>query len=141
QTITVMGSATTHVSPDRVMLSFAVETRNKTAAAALDENNILMKKVLDALQGSGVMKNETQTSYFSITPNYRNAPMTVGPGNLTGYTVTNTIQVTSSNLGHVSDWIDTAVKAGSNVVNNVSFTLSDAKMKNLRNSLITQAID
>jgi uncharacterized protein YggE len=141
QTITVMGTATTHVSPDRVALSFAVETRNKTAAAALDENNILMQRVLDALQEAGVRQNDTQTANFNIMPNYQNAPMTMGPGNLTGYTVTNTIQITSSDLDHVSDWIDTAVNAGSNRVNNISFTLSEAMMKNIRNSLITQAID
>ncbi len=141
QTITVAGTAATQVSPDRVILSFGVETREKTAAAALDENNVLMKSVLDALHAAGVRENETQTANFNISPNYQNAPMTIGPGNLTGYTVTNTIQVTSSNLDNVSNWIDAAVKAGSNRVNNVSFTLSDAQMKSIRASLITQAID
>jgi uncharacterized protein YggE len=71
---------------------------------------------------------------------YKNAPNSFGTGNLTGYSVANTLQVTSSYLTKVSNWIDVAVKAGANRVNNISFTLSDDAMKNARSTLISQAI-
>jgi uncharacterized protein len=140
QTIQVTGTADATVNPDRVSLSFGVETKEKTAVDALNENDALMKTVLDALQTAGVKQNETQTSFFNIMPVYQNSPMLGGNGNLTGYTVSNNIQVTSSNLQSVSDWIDTAVKAGANRVNGVSFTLSDPKMKDVRNGLIQDAL-
>lgn len=139
-TITIVGTATTRVKPDKVILVFAVETMEETAKEALDRNAEAMSNVLDALTAAGVNENETSTSFFSISPNY-NYTETGNVANLTGYTVTNAIQIESKNLQNISDWIDTAVQAGANRIDSVSFTLSEDLADNIRISLIERAVD
>ena len=138
-TIFVTGTATEEVKPDTVTAVFAVETVDETARDALEANNQAMDAVIAALEGAGVMQNETHTAHFSIYPNYNYTEF--GGQELTGYTVTNSIMVESSNLSNVSDWIDAAVGAGANRVDSLSFTLSDRMMDNIRADLTQDAID
>jgi uncharacterized protein YggE len=142
-TLFVTGIANAKVKPDKVMLSFGVVTTNKTGDAAWATNSKIMNKVIDAVKTVGVKENETSTSSFSISPNYNySQPSDTTTGNIiTGFTVSNLIQIQSTNIGNVSKWVDTAIAAGANTVNSVDFTLSDKKLDETKNSLIKQAID
>ena len=137
-TLSVTGSATSMVKPDKVILSLGVQTTNNTAKAALDTNSKLMNRVLEALLAAGVKQNETSTSSFNISPNYNYSQ---GRNIITGFTVTNSIQVESSKIANVSEWLDTAISAGTNTVNSIDFTLSDKKLGEIKNGLIKLAID
>jgi uncharacterized protein YggE len=137
-TLSVSGSATTIVKPDKVILSLGVQTTNNTAKAALDTNSKLMNRVLEALLAAGVKQNETSTSSFNISPNYNYSQ---GRNIITGFTVTNSIQVESSKIANVSGWLDTAISAGANTVNSIDFTQSDKKLTEIKNGLIKLAID
>ena len=99
-----------------------------------------MNKVLEALKAEGVRENETSTSTFSITPNY-NYSSNNNQGRLIGFTVSNSIQIESSSIENVSKWIDAAVSAGANNVNNIYFSLSNQKSEEMKNSLLKDAID
>ena len=138
-TIFVSGSATTHTKTDKVIISLGVETTDKTAEKALLSNSNLMNKVMDALKQSGVRQNETSTSAFSIKPNY-NYSKYGDRGNLSGFTVSNSIQIESSSINNVSQWIDTAVQAGANTVNDVYFSVSEEKLQNIKNMLLKEAV-
>ena len=70
-TLLVVGNAQTMVKPDKVTLSLSVETTNTTANAALVANSEAMNKVLNALKAGGVRENETGTSFFNISQNYK----------------------------------------------------------------------
>ena len=137
-TLSVTGSATTMVKPDKVILSLGVQTTNNTAKAALDTNSKLMNRVLEALLAAGVKQNETSTSSFNISPNYNYSQ---GRNIITGFTVTNSIQVESLKIANVSEWLDTAISAGTNTVNSIDFTQSDKKLGEIKNGLIKLAID
>jgi uncharacterized protein YggE len=136
-TLFVSGSASNQTKPDKVTLSLGVETIDDTAQAALTSNSDLMNKVLEA---AGVQENETSTSTFSITPNY-NYSSDNTQGRLIGFTVSNSIQIESSNIERVAAWIDGAVSAGANNVNNIYFSLSNKRLDDLKNSLLKDAID
>jgi uncharacterized protein len=138
-TIFVSGSATAHTKTDKVIISLGVETTDKTAEKALLSNSKLMNKVMDALKQSGVQQNETSTSAFSIKPNY-NYSKYGDRGNLSGFTVSNSIQIESSSIKNVSQWIDTAVQAGANTVNDVYFSVSEEKLQNIKNMLLKEAV-
>lgn len=138
-TVFVTGTATEKVEPDRVMATFAVETVDEAAGDALRANSEAMNAVLAALEEAGVEENETHTAYFSIYPTYNYTEF--GAQELTGYTVTNSIMVESSNLSNVSDWIDAAVAAGANRVDSLSFTLSEERLDDIRGGLTQDAID
>jgi uncharacterized protein len=140
-TLFVTGTANTKVKPDKVILSLGVETNNKTANAALVANSKIMNKVIDVLKTAGVKENETSTLSLSIFPNYNYSRPSDTVGKITGFTVSNLIQIQSTNIGNVSRWIDTAIASGANTVNNVDFTISDKRLDETKNSLIKQAID
>jgi uncharacterized protein len=137
--IFVSGSATTHTKADKVIISLGVETTDKTAEKTLLSNSNLMNNVMTALKQSGVQQNETSTSAFSIKPNY-NYSKYGDRGNLSGFTVSNSIQIESSSINNVSQWIDTAVQAGANTVNDVYFSVSEEKLQNIKNMLLKEAV-
>ena len=137
-TLSVPGSATAKVKPDKVILTLGVQTTNKTANVALSANSAAMNRVLNALLSAGVKQNETSTSAFSISPNYNYSQ---GRNIITGFTATNSIQIESSHINDTAKWIDTAIAAGANNVNNVVFTLSDIKLEETKNLLIKEAIN
>jgi uncharacterized protein YggE len=148
-TLFVVGNAQTMVKPDKVTLSLSVETTNTTANAALVANSEAMNKVLNALKAGGVRENETSTSFFNISPNYkpidqqqegRYFPPPIESRDIISYTVTNSITVDSFNLLNVSQWIDTAVQAGVNDVSSIYFSLSDERSDAIKNDLLKQAI-
>jgi len=133
------GTATTKVKPDKVTLILGVETTNQSAKAALSTNSATMNKVLNVLLSAGVKQNETSTSAFSISPNYNYSQ---GRNIITGFTVTNTIQIESSKINDTARWIDTAISSGgATSVSSIDFTLSDKKLQEIKNGLIKQAID
>src|SRR5256712_5962905 len=137
-TLSVTGSATTTVKPDKVILSLGVQTTNNTAKTALDSNSKSMNTVLEALLAAGVKRNETSTSSFNVSPNYNYSQ---GRNIITGFTVTNSLQIESSKIANVSEWLDTAISAGTNTVNSIDFTQSDKKLAEIKNGLIKMAID
>ena len=147
-TLSVIGNAEAMVKPDKVTLTLSVETTNKTANAALIANSETMNNVLDALRSSGVKENETSTSFFNISPNYKPIDQQqegqyvppIESRDIISYTVTNSITVDSYNLLNVSQWIDIAVQAGVNDVSSIYFSLSDEKSEAVKNDLLKQAI-
>lgn len=133
------GTATTKVKPDKVTLILGVETTDQTAKAALSTNSATMNKVLNVLLSAGVKQNETSTSAFSISPNYNYSQ---GRNIITGFTVSNSIQIESSKINDTARWIDTAISSGgATSINNIGFTLSDKKLQEIKNGLIKQAIN
>jgi uncharacterized protein len=139
--LSVIGTATTIEKPDKVIVSLGVETTNKTANIALTANSNIMNKVIDVLKTTGVKENETSTSSFNISPNYNYSQSSGNTGRIiVGFTVSNSIQIESPNTQNVSKWIDTAIAAGANIINNIDFTLSDKKLQDIKTSLIKKAI-
>lgn len=138
-TLSVSGNAFTKVKPDRVVISIGVETTNKTAKASLAANSELMNKIIIALRNLGIKENETSTSSFTISPNY-NYTESGTILNITGFTVTNSIQIDSSILANISSWIDAAVASGANSINSIDFRISNKLLEDTKNMLIKDAI-
>lgn len=138
-TVFATGSALTKLAPDRVLISVGVETTDKTASDALSLNSGLMNNIISELRSDGLKPNETRTSFFNIFPlyNYTESGTRL---NVSGFTVTNTVQIESSNLGNVSQWIDTAVASGANSINSIDFSVTEKKLEDTKSKLITDAV-
>jgi uncharacterized protein len=103
-----------------------------------------MNKVIDSFKTSGVKENETGTSSFDISPDYNSnysQSYTGDIGRIVGFKVSNPIQIESTNLKKVSKWVDVAVAAGANTINNIDFNLSDRKLEEIKSNLMRQAIE
>ena len=144
KTISVTGTATSSVLPDLVTVQFGVDTEAMTAQQAITANSDLMNSVVAALVKSGVTKDEISTAGFSIYPIYNNTipdPRTgIQQSVLAGYRTSNTLYVKTGNLSSAGQIIDTAVGAGANRVDSVSFSLSPDKQQSMQDDLIGKAV-
>lgn len=144
RTISVTGTATTSISPDLVTLQFGVDTEAKTAQDAINANSQAMNSIVSAVTSLGITKDEISTASFSIYPVYNDSvpdPQTgIHKTILTGYRTSNTLFVKTAKLSLAGNIIDSAVAAGANRVDSVSFSLSPAKQQGVQNDLLSKAV-
>jgi uncharacterized protein len=101
------GSATVYVAPDQAQLTAGVITQAATAQAAAEQNATSTTAMLNALKAVLGVNGTIQTVGYSISPRYSNA----NPPVITGYTASNTVQITTVNLNLVGPLIDAANQA------------------------------
>ena len=159
KTLSVTGVSSTEVSPDRVTISFAVESQEKTAQQATQANAGVTTLVIEALKEAGLSESEISTSNYNIYPVYEYAEMPLeciqyGEGNqvqqycpppalkqiLVGYKAVNGIVLESAELDGVGQWIDAAVEAGANRVDYLYFYVSAQRQDEIRNNLLAEAV-
>ncbi len=125
--ISVTGRGEHSGSPDRAVISFAVETTAPHAAAAMDENANKSRAVTEAIKGAISGRDRVTTAGFSLDPVYdhrRNRPPDAPP-EITGYVARNQVSVETSDTTGVGRLIDLAAKAGANRISGLHFTLED----------------
>lgn len=129
RTITVQGSASLGVAPDKVEVSGAVTTSAKSAADALDQNNLIMARILEGLKEDGIGADKIRTTGFSIAPQhppsgndgYRQNELVT-----TGYVVKNSINVTLPVGQYSGKLLDRMIRLGATNIDGVSFVVNDA---------------
>ena len=136
-TIHVSGEAEKSVVPDTAILNIGVVVQADTAKEATDENAVLMNAVIEELKALGLEDNEIQTSFVSVYPVYDYD----GDPTIVGYSASNSVQVTTTNLDNLSAIIDRSTTAGANQIGGISFSASDEMQKDLREELISEAVD
>jgi uncharacterized protein len=138
------GSSTTSVAPDLVTVQFGVDTQAKTAQDAINSNSQMMNAVVSAVENIGITKDEISTAGFSIYPVYQDSvpdPTTgIHKSVLTGYQTSNTLYVKTTKLSMAGNIVDTAVAAGANRVDNISFSLSPEKEQSIQDDLLSKAV-
>jgi len=121
--IVVTGEGSVNVPPNYAQIRIGVTTRTKTVKEAINTNSKLMVAVIAALKDVGIAENDIQTARFSIQPNYTDSR--VEP-KLSGYNVSNHVNVTIREISKVGELLDRAVAAGATDVGDLSFLISDA---------------
>jgi uncharacterized protein YggE len=138
--LSVSGSASEFVVPDTASINIGVLTQASTTGEASQKNNDAMTSVINALKSLGLGDREIQTSFLSIQPLYR-SPAEGETPNITGYSASNNVQVTTKMLGNLSDIVDRAVAAGANQVSGISFTVSEEKRRQINDELLVKAVN
>src|SRR5205823_513265 len=123
--IVVTGEGSVSVMPNYAEVRSGVTTRAKTVKEGVDANSKMMVAIIATLKGAGIAEKEIQTARFSIQPVYAPQAAT-STSKLSGYSVSNQVNVTIREIGKVGDVLDRLVAAGATDVGNVSFLLSDA---------------
>ena len=145
KTITVSGTGTVTMPPDEVTVYLGVQTTSNDAATAQQNNAEKMEKVIKALQDAGVAKDDMETAGYSIYPvrdyyyGVSSISETENQG-ITNYVVSNQLKVSVKDIDNVGKIIDSAVAAGANEVNSVSFTLSDETRQKAREQALNNAV-
>jgi hypothetical protein len=120
RTVTVTGTSTIKSKPDEAIVSLGVETTARTAEAAMRDNAAKMNEVMVALRDQGIAADDIATAYIQLYPRYDDSGR-----NITGYSASNSINVTVRDMSKVGTVIDRAVGAGANVAGGITFQLSD----------------
>ena len=122
--VVVVGEGSVTVAPDYARIRSGVSTNARTVKEASDTNSKLMANIIAALADAGIAKKDIQTSEFSIEPVYASATPPGGP-KLSGYRVSNQVNVTIHQISQVSEVLDRLVKAGATDAGNIAFLISD----------------
>lgn len=130
---TAVGEAT--VTPDRGMVSFSVETRASTAAAAGAENARRQGAVIAAIRAKGVHPEQITTSGYSVGPDERYDD---GQRKVTGYIARNTVTVDVHKIDQVGALIDAALGAGSNGIGGLRYY--STSYETVRRSALERAV-
>lgn len=128
RTIRVSGMGEVRVKPDLATVQFAVETTGATAEEAGAANASLMERVIATILGSGVVREDVQTSGYSVYPEYARTPREdeMQVPQIRGYRATNMISVRTRDLDRVGALIDAGLKAGANRLHGVTFELTNS---------------
>lgn len=140
--LSVRGEAILRVSPDQLTINLGVTSEANAARQALSSNNDDMQAIVRALQKLGLEKAELTTQQFQVHPIWSRRPRDPAPewsAKISGYRVTNSLQVQTKKLALAGDIIAAATEAGANTVNSVQFGLADPRQ--YRAQAIAQAMD
>ncbi len=121
RTVTVTASGTVSVVPDKVEISFGVNTQAKTAEKAQQENSEIIDKVIAHLTELGVEEKSIQTSGYNLYPDYDYSGNT---RRLIGYQVNNMLTVRDQDIEDAGKIVAECVALGINDVNNFRFYAS-----------------
>ncbi|SNY91555.1 hypothetical protein SAMN04515647_1783 [Cohaesibacter sp. ES.047] len=128
-TLTISGTGSVSKAPDMAILSAGVESREKTAKAALADNNAKMEALFAELDKAGIAKKDIQTNNFNINPqlvyprNDNNSEPK--PPRIVGYQVNNRVTVSIKALDSVGSVLTALVNAGANNISGLRFDISN----------------
>ena len=134
--ITVLGTGSANVTPDRASFAFGTVSQARTASAALAASSQASTRVVNALRQAGVARTDIQTSEVSLSPR-----MSENGEEIVGYTATNTVSANIRRIADAGDVIDAAVAAGANQVYGPNLLSSDqdAVYRNALRAAVAQA--
>jgi uncharacterized protein len=115
--VTVTGVGSVKAVPDEANFSFGVESRGRTAQAAIAANAAEMEKLIAALRRAGA--RDIATQWVSVYP------VTREDGTVQGYSASNSVSATIG-VARAGALIDAAAAAGANQISGPGLSSSDA---------------
>ncbi len=144
---TADGEGTVTAAPDTAEINLGVTTQASTVSDAQSKANSAANKIINGIKKLGISDKDIKTINYSITPNYGQAGTVIEPllpskggGNITGYTVTQNLQIKVTPIDKVNNVIDLATSNGANLIGGINFTFSDSLQKTLENEAMQQAV-
>ncbi|MFH0891274.1 MAG: SIMPL domain-containing protein [Candidatus Falkowbacteria bacterium] len=133
----ITGSGTVYAKADIANIGVGLKTgTKKTAAEASTEATEKMNKIVEAVKTLGVEEKDIKTSGYTLNPIYN---WTEGRGQfLTGYEVTQNINLKIRDLKKIGDVIARTTEQGANQIGDIAFTIDDEF--DLKNQAREQAI-
>lgn len=121
--ITVTGDGEVRLKPDQVSINLGVEERGQDIPALRKAAAEKAQSAIRAIKALGVKDNEIQTSRLSVRREWIQEPNK--PPTKYLWVLSNSVNVTTSQVDKAGDLLDAVVKAGFNDVNGPSFSLKD----------------
>jgi len=123
--------------PDTAQLSIGVTKTASTVLSAQNQTNTTANKIIEDLKKLGISDKDIKTTNYSVNPNY---DFGRGEQNITGYTVSQTLEINITPIDIANKAIDTATSIGANLVGSINFTFNEKTQKELENKARTEAV-
>ncbi len=142
-TISVSGNSEVQTRPDKVEILVNVDTKDKDVNKAQEDNRKKSDRVMQALKDYGIDESQIQTTDYNIRRQREHPrPKVPEEGKVEEFfQVVNTIKIESRNIKKAGEIVDTAVEAGANGVESVSFTLTKEKERAIQDRALKKAAD
>ncbi|MFN8830607.1 MAG: SIMPL domain-containing protein [Labrys sp. (in: a-proteobacteria)] len=130
--ITVTGEASVSARPDMAVITTGVMTEAPVARDALDANSAAVTAVIESLKQQSIEARDLETTGFSLRPVYVYPQPRDGEPQksvLTGFAVSNNVNVRVRDLSKLGTILDQAVTAGANSIGGITFVVSDQSKK------------
>ena len=135
-TLSVNGEGIVEAATDRAAISIGVVTQDRDATQASASNAKAAQGIVNAIVGLGIERRNIHTGDYNFRPTYRQEES--HHHEISGYVVSNSVNVTVDNLELVGKIIDAALANGANNINSLDFGFKD--QKSLRDQALVVAI-
>ena len=120
-TMTITGHGFVTAVPDTAVIHLGVQSTGFDLSSIQSENARISSDIIDTLHNLGV--SDIKTFQYTIEKLY---DYQEGKQIEKGYSVRNILEIKTGDMGQIGNIIDAAVRAGANVVDLISFVLSDS---------------
>lgn len=133
--ITMPGQAQMETTPDLIVISLRIESRDSSAETAKNHVATIIERVIRALKQLGLVDKEIETMGYNIQPQYewQNKKQI-----FKGYLVSCSLAITVKDTDTAGKAIDASVNAGA-LINSINFQLSQEKQDAIKKQLLTEA--
>lgn len=132
----VDGTGKATAIPNTSLLSFSVTKTANTTTDAQNQTNKTIDAIMTALKNLGIDTKDIKTTNYSVNPQYD----TFTNQRVTGYQVTQDLEVNVQPIDKANKAIDAATSNGATNVNAGTFTFDDTTMKNLQQKAREDAV-
>ena len=136
-TFDVEGQGKVTAIPDTAEINLGIQVNKPTVEAAQKEANQKINKITDELKKLGIEEKFIKTINYSVYPEY---DYRAGQ-KIVGYNVNITLKIKVKDFDKINQVIDTATSLGANQIGNLSFTIDDEKLEELKMEARKQAIE
>lgn len=118
--LTVSATGSVKVMPDVAYITVGVKTQNKDMKKAQSDNKEKMNQLFEDMKNQGLTEDDMRTTNYSAYPlyDYEN-----GKNTITGYEVTNMVEITIKDIDKVGEYLDIAADSGANTAYPINFSL------------------
>lgn len=128
RSIHVSGQGEASGKPDLAEINAGVQTFAKTVIEASRQNQAILEKIFEALDGQGIEEKDIQTSNYSIWAEQdysRNGEQ--GNDRIVGFRVSNIVHVKVREIAKIGEVLAAVTNAGANSINGIQFSVQDAE--------------
>ncbi len=135
QTVSFIGEGKVTAAPDTAKVGIGLVTEGKDSISVQNNNTDKMNRVINYLKKEGINSADIKTSQYNLSPKYEYSK---GKSTLSGYILTQSVEVVVRDLSKVGVILDGAVSSGANQVNSVSLFID--KPEELKNKARKDAV-
>jgi uncharacterized protein len=122
--ISVSGESEIKVMPDQVVIVMGVEKIDKDMTVSKNQNDDMVKAIIDVANRNGVGKTDVATEYFSVEPKYYRDDQ---KDTFLGYNVRRRVSITLKDVSKYEGLIGDLLAAGVVSIQSVQFQITELR--------------